>query len=88
MTYATSKDFGGELCRALDVEPHRVSHLKVEVDAGSIATVEITYFMLEEDGEQMVDVMKRYALVPHPTDLPYVERPELPRLVQEEVPDV
>jgi hypothetical protein len=88
MKYATGRDFGGELCRALDVEPGRVSHMKVEVDAGGVAEVEITYFMLEENGEQMVDVMKRYALVPHPDELPYVERPELPRLVQEEVPDV
>lgn len=88
MKYATGRDFGGELCKALGIDMGRVSHMKVEVDAGGIAEVEVTYFMLEEQGEEMVDVMKRYALVPHPADLPYVERPELPRLVQEEVPDV
>lgn len=87
--YASGKDFGGELCRALDIEPHRVRHMRVEVDAGGIAEVEVTYFMLEEDGEQMVDVMKRYALVPHPEGAPWVERKEIyPSMVQEEVPDV
>ena len=89
--YASGKDFGGELCRALDLEAHRIKHMKVEVDAAGIAEVEITYFMLTENGEQMVDVMKRYALVPHPDTAPHVEQPErssLPALVQEEVPDV
>lgn len=82
MKYATGNDFGGELCKALGLE--NVSHLKVEVDVQGVAEVEVTYFMLEEHGEGMVDVVQRYALVPHPGDA----EPAEPRLVQEEVPDV
>jgi len=77
MTFVTGQELGTKICKALDLDPLRVRSIRLELEAGSIAEVEVGYFVQRKQGDDVEQVMKRYALVPHPADLPAVVRPEL-----------
>lgn len=62
MTWTTGQALGTAICKALDLDPNRVSHLTLECSVGHLATVTAVLTVDEIEGDEIVTELKRYEL--------------------------
>lgn len=64
MSFATGRDFGGELCKALGLEPDKVKRIQVDVEAGEVAIVRVWEFVPDKEAKCLVETCTKYELCP------------------------
>jgi hypothetical protein len=62
--FATGQKFGGELCKALGIDPADVARIILEVQAGNIAHVAVARLLRDDQGDGVLEVVSNYRLVP------------------------